>query len=148
MFSVVLKSECGTAKFSLPFFVLFSCCSRYVVFVGLIHIDDHIVRRLATLPICDQSEAEKLSQTDTPQRIENRHTGRCCSPSSACKNECIANPFSSGWQILLNPPAIPSTNRQHQSQDSIQSCSSSSSVTDAMSVNPRNKSSPSESTQH
>ena len=40
MLSVVLKSEFGTAKLSLPLFVWFSCCSRYVVFVKLIHLND------------------------------------------------------------------------------------------------------------
>ena len=40
-------------------------------------------RRRATSPTFDQSEAEKLSLTHT--QTENRHTGRCCSTSSACK---------------------------------------------------------------
>ena len=43
MLSVVLKSECGTAKLSLPLFVLFSCCSRYVAFVDLINLNDLLV---------------------------------------------------------------------------------------------------------
>ena len=43
MFSVVLKSECVTAKLSLPIFNLFSCCSRYVVFVELIDLNALLV---------------------------------------------------------------------------------------------------------
>ena len=35
-----MLSECGTAQLSLPLFVLCSCCSRYVVFVELIHLND------------------------------------------------------------------------------------------------------------
>ena len=32
--------ECGTTQFSLVLFVLYSCCSRSVAFVKLIHLND------------------------------------------------------------------------------------------------------------
>ena len=50
MLSVVLKSECGTAKLSLPLFVLFSCLSRYVVFVEHILLNDILVWLLCMKP--------------------------------------------------------------------------------------------------
>ena len=37
---IQFKSVCGTVKLSLSLFVLFSCCSCYVAFVKLIHLND------------------------------------------------------------------------------------------------------------
>ena len=34
------KSECSIAQLRLSLFILFSCCSRYVAFVELIHLND------------------------------------------------------------------------------------------------------------
>ena len=39
----LIKAESSKAKFSLSLFVLFSCCSRYVAFVELIHLNDLLV---------------------------------------------------------------------------------------------------------
>ena len=81
MLSVVLKSECGTGKLSLSLFVLFSCCSRYVAFFNLIHLNDllvyqssYVVRCLAMLTIFDQSEAYKSSQIHTHTPHTNRES--------------------------------------------------------------------------
>ena len=38
----LFSSECSTAQFSHLLFVSFSCCSRYVAFVELIHLSDHV----------------------------------------------------------------------------------------------------------
>ena len=62
----------------------------------------YVVRRLATSPIFDQSEAEKLSQihryTDT--QTQNQHTVRPCSTSSACK-KCISSGLIIASLLLL-----------------------------------------------
>ena len=39
---LLFNSACGTAKLSHPLFVLFSCCTRYVAFFELIHLNDLI----------------------------------------------------------------------------------------------------------
>ena len=42
IFFSLSNSEYGTAQFSHPLFVSISCCSRYVAFVELIHLNDLI----------------------------------------------------------------------------------------------------------
>ena len=48
--SMLLKSECGTAKLSLPLFFLFSWCSRYVAFVEVINLNVLLVYLRCTMP--------------------------------------------------------------------------------------------------
>ena len=38
----LLRSECSIAQLSLQLFVIFSCCSRYVGFFDLIHVNDNV----------------------------------------------------------------------------------------------------------
>ena len=40
--SSFFRSECGIVQFTLVLFVLFSCCSSYVGFIDLVHLNDLI----------------------------------------------------------------------------------------------------------
>ena len=66
-----------------------------------------VSRRRARSPNFDQSEALKLSQTDTHTHryTENQHTVRPCSTSSACKKDmsCIVYSFPFFFLIYQDP---------------------------------------------
>ena len=74
MLSVVLKSKCGTAKLSLPLFLLFSCCSRYVAFVKLIHFN--FLLEDVTFPLSTNQKPRKNLQMDGQQTDGHKTDGR------------------------------------------------------------------------
>ena len=65
--SSFLRSECGLAQLSLPFFVLFSFCSRNVGFVDLIHLNDHI--NVAKKAFCLPTHPQTNKQTNPQSHV-------------------------------------------------------------------------------